>query len=83
MSENVELHGGPRHGVKYHVPLDATKRIEMEVTFNVDGVRMSRRCEYTRVHDISGKAEPNFEWVGYTSQFVPVSGNESTGDQHD
>ena len=76
MPENVELHGGPRHGVKYHVPHDSTKTIEMEVTFDVDGVKMSRRCMYTRVYDLAGKAEPNFEWVGYTTKFTPVSENE-------
>jgi len=72
MAQKVELHGGPRHGQTVDLPYDDAKTMEMDALFNVDGQHLRRRCKYTRVHDVSGKPEPHFEWIGYITAFLPL-----------
>jgi hypothetical protein len=72
VAEQVELHGGPRHGQVSNLPFPSATKMEVEVIFRVDGTHLRRRGFYTRVHDILGKAQPHFEWNGYTTAFMPM-----------
>lgn len=72
MAEQVELHGGPRHGQISTLPFDHSTKIEFEALFRVDGQPLRRRGVYTRVHDVSGKTLPDFEFSGYTTAYMPM-----------
>lgn len=88
MAETIEFHGGPRHGEAIMLPFDSVREIEVQVSFSVDGIPGHRRGKYTRVHDIGGLNQSDFEWDGYHTDFIPhfepIETEENTqGDQHD
>ena len=71
MAEKVELHGGPRHGDTQEIPFDGSTSIEIVATFTVQGKTCTRRGRYTRVFDIANHPQKDFEWVGYTTAYIP------------
>ncbi len=73
MAERVELHGGELNGQFRDVPAGSAAALEVEVTFLVDGRYLKRKGVYTRVHQIDGRPEKHFEWIGFVTPYVPVT----------
>lgn len=71
MTESVTMYGGPRHGEVRSLPFPNMDRVDIEVSFSVSGKPYFRRGSYSRVHSITGKAEPQFEFDGYSTSLLP------------
>lgn len=73
MTEQIELHGGPRHGRKLALPDDYGNTLDMEILLRTsDGIEVKRSAKYTRVHSISATPSRDFEWSGFTSPVIPL-----------
>lgn len=72
MSETIELHGGPRHGELMELEVSGASKVEVRTTYTVEGIKVRRVGQYTRVFSIAGTSTFSFEWAGFTSAPQPV-----------
>lgn len=70
--EEIQMHGGPRHGHTYALPVSGADRVQVIEHFVVEGLPYQRIGSYSRVHTIPGTPESNFEFDGYFTALTPV-----------
>lgn len=79
--EQIELHGGPRHGEVLAIPAGVGSSDDLAMSVVIKNPKTKalgfRQGHYTRVHKINANPTNQFEWIGFTSPFVPLSETSS------
>lgn len=77
--EQIQLFGGPRHGQSLAIPDGGHDDLAVDITVLHRETKApgTRQGHYTRVHTVNAKPLSEFEWVGYSTPFVPLESETS------